>query len=194
MWRKFCGWLLRILGWTVVDPVAPEDKCIILGVPHTSIWDFVISYLYYVSVGGKPYCMVKGELFWGPLGWLLRKMGGIPVDRKRGSNVALSVIKEMKAQKTVHLALAPEGTRKPVKRWKTGFHTIARTHFFNVAGQTINLDEVVRIMWHKDEEATLVMRDGTKVKTYTEAEYAVVVDMYGSNRSDRHMTKPYGND
>ena len=70
--------------------------------------------------------MVKGELFWGPLGWLLRKMGGIPVDRKRGSNVALSVVKEMKAQKTVHLALAPEGTRKPVKRWKTGFHTIAR--------------------------------------------------------------------
>ena len=118
MWRKFCGWLLRTLGWTAVDPVVPEDKCIILGVPHTSIWDFVISYLYYVSVGGKPY--------WGPLGWLLRKMGGIPVDRKKGSNVALSVIKEMKAQKVVHLALAPEGTRQPVKRWKAGFHTIAR--------------------------------------------------------------------
>ena len=65
MWRKFCGWLLRTLGWTAVDPVVPEDKCIILGVPHTSIWDFVISYLYYVSVGGKPYCMIKGELFWG---------------------------------------------------------------------------------------------------------------------------------
>ena len=126
MWRKFCGWLLRTLGWTAVDPVAPEDKCIILGVPHTSFWDFVISYLYYESVGGKPYCMIKGELFVGPLGWLLRKLGGIPVDRKRGSNVALSVIKEMKAQKVVHLALAPEGTRQPVKRWKTGFHTIAR--------------------------------------------------------------------
>jgi 1-acyl-sn-glycerol-3-phosphate acyltransferase len=70
--------------------------------------------------------MIKGEMFWGPLGWLLRKLGGIPVDRKKGSNVALSVIKEMKAQKYVHLALAPEGTRKPVKRWKTGFHTIAR--------------------------------------------------------------------
>ena len=53
-------------------------------------------------------------------------MGGIPVDRKRGSNVALSVIKEMRSLKTVHLALAPEGTRKPIKRWKTGFHTIAR--------------------------------------------------------------------
>ena len=126
MWRKFCGWLLRTLGWTAVDPVAPENKCIILGVPHTSIWDFVISYLYYTSVGGKPYCMIKGELFWGPLGWLLRKLGGIPVDRKRGSNVALSVINEMKRTPIVHLALAPEGTRQPVRRWKTGFHTIAR--------------------------------------------------------------------
>ena len=126
MWRKFCGWLLRAMGWTAVDPVAPEDKCIILGVPHTSAWDFVVSYLYYVSVGGKPYCMVKSEFFWGPLGWLLRKLGGVPVDRKRGGNAALSVIKEMKATPVIHLALAPEGTRKPVKRWKTGFHTIAR--------------------------------------------------------------------
>lgn len=79
-----------------------------------------------MSIGGHPYCMVKAELFWGPLGWLLRKMGGIPVDRKKGSALVLSVIKEMKAKKTVHLALSPEGTRKPVRRWKTGFHTIAR--------------------------------------------------------------------
>ena len=79
-----------------------------------------------MSIGGKPYCMVKSDLFVGPLGWLLRKMGGIPVDRKRGSNVMLSVIKEMKRLPVAHLALAPEGTRKPVKRWKAGFHTIAR--------------------------------------------------------------------
>ena len=114
------------MGWTVDDSVVPEDKCIILGAPHTSIWDFIISYLYYTSVGGKIKCMVKKELFWGPLGWILRKLGGIPVDRKKGSNVVLSVIKEMKAQKVAHLAIAPEGTRKPVRRWKTGFHTIAR--------------------------------------------------------------------
>ena len=72
--------------------------------------------------------------------------------------------------------------------------TIARSRFFNVSGQTINLDEVVRILWHKDEEATLVMRDGTKVKTSTEAEYAVVVDLYGDNRSGKYMTKLYSNE
>ena len=126
MWRNFCGWLLRVMGWTVDSGLVPEDKCIILGVPHTSIWDFAISYLYYKSVGGDAKCMVKKEFFWGPLGWLLRRLGGIPVDRKNPSALVLSVIREMKSQKVVHLAIAPEGTRKPVKKWKTGFHTIAR--------------------------------------------------------------------
>jgi hypothetical protein len=81
--------------------------------------------------------------------------------------------------------------RKNAEKEASLLTTIARTRFFNVAGQTINLDEVVRIMWHENAEATLVMRDGTQVKTDTEAEYAVVVDMYGSNRSDRYMAKPY---
>lgn len=114
------------MGWTAVDPVVPDDKCIILGAPHTSIWDFAISYLYYESVGGVPYCMIKKEFFKGPLGWLLRKLGGIPVDRTNATSMLLGVIKEMKEKERVHLAMSPEGTRKPVKRWKTGFHTIAR--------------------------------------------------------------------
>lgn len=114
------------MGWTAVDPVVPDDKCIILGAPHTSIWDFAISYLYYEAVGGTPYCMIKKEFFKGPLGWLLRKLGAIPIDRKNATTMLLGVIKEMKEKDRVHLALAPEGTRKPVKRWKTGFHTIAR--------------------------------------------------------------------
>lgn len=126
MWKKFCGFLLKSLGWTAVEPPVPEDKCVILGVPHTSIWDFAISYLYYTSVGGKAYVMIKKDFFWGPLGWLLKKLGGLPVDRKNATSLVLSVIHEMQSQPVVHLAIAPEGTRKPVKRWKTGFHTIAR--------------------------------------------------------------------
>lgn len=126
MWRKFCGFLLKSLGWTADSNPVPEDKCIILGVPHTSIWDFVISYLYYTSVGGKAYVMIKKEFFAGPLGWLLRKLGGLPVDRKNAASLVLSVIHEMNRCDKLHLAIAPEGTRKPVKRWKTGFHTIAR--------------------------------------------------------------------
>ncbi len=126
MWKKFCGFLLKALGWTADSNPVPEPKCIILGVPHTSIWDFVISYLYYTSVGGKAYVMIKKDFFVGPLGWLLRKLGGLPVDRKNATSLVLSVIHEMNNTDRLHLAIAPEGTRKPVKRWKTGFHTIAK--------------------------------------------------------------------
>ena len=53
LWEKICGRALRLLGWTAVDDAVESDKCIILGVPHTSGWDFVISYLYYRSKGEK---------------------------------------------------------------------------------------------------------------------------------------------
>ena len=87
-----------------------------------------------------------------------------------------------------------EKRRKNAEKEAGLFNTIARSRHFNVAGQTIDIDEVVRVLWHENAEATLVMRDGTKVKTYSEPEYNVVVGMFGSNRSDRYMTKPFSND
>lgn len=127
VWGKCCGALLKMLGWTADGGSVEEDKCIILGVPHTSAWDFVISYLFYRSCGEKAKCMVKKEFFFPPVGWLLRAMGGIPVDRSSPTNMLRSVIEEMGRPGRFHLAIAPEGTRKPVKNWKTGFHLIARS-------------------------------------------------------------------
>lgn len=127
VWGKCCGVLLKMLGWTADGGSVEEDKCIILGVPHTSAWDFVISYLFYRSCGEKAKCMVKKEFFFPPVGWLLRAMGGIPVDRSSPTNMLRSVIEEMGRPGRFHLAIAPEGTRKPVKNWKTGFHLISRS-------------------------------------------------------------------
>ena len=95
MWRKFCGFLLKAWGWTPDGGTAPEDKCILLGAPHTSIWDFVVAYLFYQAVGGDALCMVKQEMFKWPLGPIIRKMGGIPVNKKNPSAIVLSVIREM---------------------------------------------------------------------------------------------------
>lgn len=114
------------MGWTIDDEVVPADKCIILGVPHTSMWDFVVSYLYYEGVGGHARCMVKKEMFVPPLSWILKALGAFPIDRGSSSKVLVSTIREMGRTGTFHLAMAPEGTRKPVKVWKTGFHLIAR--------------------------------------------------------------------
>lgn len=118
--------LLKMMGWTVDSGTVPEKKCIILGAPHTSIWDFVVAYLYYKSQRGDALCMVKKELFVPVLGSLIRKMGGIPVDRKNPGKMVRGVIAEMEQREDFHLAIAPEGTRKPIARWKTGFHLIAR--------------------------------------------------------------------
>ncbi|MBQ0159361.1 MAG: 1-acyl-sn-glycerol-3-phosphate acyltransferase [Bacteroidales bacterium] len=123
--EKLCKWILKILGWTVDSGIAPEAKCILLGVPHTSIWDFAIAYLYYRSQGGHAKCMVKKEMFVPVLGSIIRAMGGIPVDRKNPTRMIHSIITEFNKAESLHLAIAPEGTRKTVKHWKTGFHTIA---------------------------------------------------------------------
>lgn len=120
--------MLKLFGWTVDSGVVPEKKCIILGAPHTSIWDFVVAFLYYRSQGGGKYvkCMVKKEMFVPVLGGILRAMGGIPVDRRNPTRLVKSVIDEMSTTEMFHLAIAPEGTRKPIRHWKTGFHLIAR--------------------------------------------------------------------
>ena len=125
-WARFCGWLLRRLGWTTDGGPMPEEKAIVLGVPHTSVWDFIISYLFYTQFGRVAHVMVKQEFFFWPIAGFLRGCGCIPVDRSSASAMVRSAITQMEAPGVFHLAIAPEGTREPVKRWKTGCHLIAK--------------------------------------------------------------------
>lgn len=124
--QNFCKLLLKILGWKSYDRAAPDKKCIILGAPHTSAWDFVISWVYYKSLGGEANVLVKKEFFFWPVGYFLRKMGGVPIDRSKGANVIRETIKAFNRREYMQLAITPEGTRTKTKRWKAGFHTIAR--------------------------------------------------------------------
>src|SRR5665647_3939594 len=86
MVRIICKLLLRIFGFKAVGGVIPEPKAIVLGIPHTSNWDFILSFVYYRAVGGKSNTMVKKEFFVWPLGYFVRWMGGIPVDRSKGAS------------------------------------------------------------------------------------------------------------
>ena len=119
--------LAKRMHWTYCDPeLPPESKLVFLGAPHSSIWDFVVAWLYIRSLGGKPRVMIKKEFFFWPLGALLRSLGAIPVDRSNAVGVTRQVIAAFEQNDSFLLCIAPEGTRKPVKRWKTGFHTIAK--------------------------------------------------------------------
>ena len=125
-WAKFCGKLLRRMGWESIGGPMKEKKAIVLGVPHTSVWDFLVSYLFYTQFGKVAHIMIKKEFFVWPLGPILRACGAVPVDRDSAASMVRSLIHEMDQADEFHLAIAPEGTRKAVKRWKTGFHLIAR--------------------------------------------------------------------
>lgn len=153
MWRRICKLMLKMLGWKALNGVAPAKKAIIIGVPHTSAWDFVISYLYYTSVGGDVYFVIKKEFFYWPLSALLKKMGGIPIDRLRGVSVTKQIIQEMNTRDSMHLAITPEGTRNRTKYWKAGFHTIAKA-----TGATVYLGifdfKLKQVGWIKDFELT----------------------------------------
>ena len=130
MGTRFARFILfKILGWRYAsedDAVIPEKKAIFLAAPHTSILDFVVGYLYASSVGVKFKVMIKKEAFFFPAGPLLRALGGFPIDRSNPQKVIMGVMHEMENSESFYLCMCPEGTRKAVRRWKTGYHSIAR--------------------------------------------------------------------
>ena len=126
---KFAKFILfKVLGWRYAsgdDCSIPEKKAIFLAAPHTSILDFVIGYLYACSVGVKFKVMIKKEAFFFPLGPILKALGGFPIDRSHPEKVIMGVVHAMSESDSFYLCLCPEGTRKAVRKWKTGYHSIA---------------------------------------------------------------------
>ena len=69
MWRSICKLILQLMGWKPKNGVIPyNNKAIIIGVPHSSNWDFVLPYLFYTSVGGVAHTMIKKEFFFWSVG------------------------------------------------------------------------------------------------------------------------------
>lgn len=124
--RKFAAFLLRIFGWKV-DKRSPEGikKCVIVVGPHTSNWDFIIGRLAFISYGVKAKFLIKKELFVPPMGWFLKAMGGIPVDRKGNNNLTNTAVRYFHENETMFLVFTPEGTRSYNPNWKKGFYYIA---------------------------------------------------------------------
>jgi 1-acyl-sn-glycerol-3-phosphate acyltransferase len=115
--------VLRLARWRVVGEVPRTG--ILVGAPHTSNWDFVLMLLLMWQGGVPPRVLVKRELFRGPLGWLMRRLGGIPVDRRNAGGVVGELVSRAQADEHFLLILAAEGTRRKGEYWKSGFYRIA---------------------------------------------------------------------
>ncbi|UBM63261.1 1-acyl-sn-glycerol-3-phosphate acyltransferase [Candidatus Sulfidibacterium hydrothermale] len=118
--------LCRLLGWEITGKI-PEDvqKAVIIVAPHTSLWDFVYGRLAFWVLDIPVRFMINEKYFIGPLGWLLKALGGQPVRQTRPTRLLLEIFDHFKANDSFFLVITPEGTRKKVDRWKKGFYQIA---------------------------------------------------------------------
>lgn len=125
--RKFARFLLRLFGWKI-DEHAPEGvkKCVVAMGPHTSNWDFIIGRLAFMSYGVQGRFLIKKELFFFPFGFFLKRMGGIPVDRKGKNNLTDEAVRHFEENETMFMVFTPEGTRSYNPNWKKGFYYIAQ--------------------------------------------------------------------
>jgi 1-acyl-sn-glycerol-3-phosphate acyltransferase len=119
--------LVTILGWQLENDFPKElKKYIIIAAPHTSWIDFPIAILSRIASGIMIHFIGKRSLFTLPFGFIFRALGGIPVNREQSNNLVNSVIAIFNSKEEFRLALSPEGTRKKVAKWKTGFYYIAK--------------------------------------------------------------------
>jgi 1-acyl-sn-glycerol-3-phosphate acyltransferase len=151
VWRRLCGWCLRRCGWRLAGRFPDEPRVILIAAPHSSWWDGVWALLFKIALGVDLSFMGKRELFHGPLGWALRRLGGIPIERAAAHGLVGQIIERFGGNRKLWFGIAPEGTRKRVGRWKTGFWHIAQAVgvpilpvYFDYPSRTIGVGPLFR--------------------------------------------------
>lgn len=117
--------MLRVSRWRIVSEAPREPKFVAIVAPHTSNWDFLVGVAVMFTLDLDVHWFGKDSLFRWPLGPILRRLGGRPVARDTAQGVVAEIATAVRAEPQFILALAPEGTRKRVRAWRTGYYRIA---------------------------------------------------------------------
>lgn len=117
--------LFKVLGFRVNVKEPIPDKFVIALAPHTSNWDFIVGNLYSRAMDIPCQFLMKKEWFVWPLGYIMKALGGIPIDRSKRTRVTEQIAQTAREQDVFHLCITPEGTRKRNPEWKKGFYYIA---------------------------------------------------------------------
>ena len=157
---RFARWLgrtvLRLGGWRVTGSFPDTPRLLLLAVPHSSAWDGIWGLAAKLALGVDVRFLAKAELFRGSsqfwMGPLLRWFGAMPADRHAASGMVGQTVDLLKRHPVIWVLLAPEGTRKPGRPWRSGFWHIAReskvpvaTVSFHYPEKTIGLGEAIEL-------------------------------------------------
>lgn len=127
--RPFFHWFgkisLFLLGWETQGKMPDLKKAILIAAPHSTNWDFVYFLLIIFKFQVPVHWMGKASMFIWPFKGLLKRLGGIPVNRSQKGNLVESMVETIQAADHMIITIAPSGTRQRVSQWKTGFYHIA---------------------------------------------------------------------
>jgi len=113
--------------WGSVGSPPDISKYVVIGAPHTSNWDLLYLLMFAWSHDVRISWLGKESIFVGPVGWVLRRAGGIPVRRERRNGLVASLTTAFAAAEELVVVIPPEGTRGRTDHWKSGFYRVARS-------------------------------------------------------------------
>lgn len=126
IWRHVFRVWVRACGWRLEGEFPDVTKLVLIVAPHSSWWDGIWGLLFKIALGADISFMAKRELFRWPLGGQLRRVGGVPIERHAAHDVVEQMVERFRTRERLWLGIEPEGTRKAVTKWKSGFWHIAR--------------------------------------------------------------------
>lgn len=122
---RLCRGILGLFGWKCRDIDNRPIRAVVIGYPHTSNWDFIVGILTMNALDLNAKWAGKDSLFWGPMGWFMKWLGGIPVNRRDRTGLVSRLADQLRHLERFNMIITPEGTRSYTEGWKTGFYRLA---------------------------------------------------------------------
>ncbi|MBT8099472.1 MAG: 1-acyl-sn-glycerol-3-phosphate acyltransferase [Gammaproteobacteria bacterium] len=162
-WPRVAHFLLWLGRWEVIGRPPDLLKAVIIGAPHTSYWDGYWALVYKVAVGLDVKFYVKKSLFWFPLNVLLKGLGAVPLDRSKAGRAVEHTIEVLNRNDRYFFGLAPEGTRRKMPGWKSGFYRIAEgaavpvvLGFFDYRNKRLGLGPTITLTGDADADLRII--------------------------------------
>ena len=118
---------LALTGWEPEGQRPVFPRYVLIAAPHTSNWDLAYLLALAAIFDVRVSWLGKHTLFRGPLGWVMRRLGGIPVVRHERGDLVQAAARRFADAEELALVVPAEGTRSRAPCWKSGFYHIART-------------------------------------------------------------------
>jgi 1-acyl-sn-glycerol-3-phosphate acyltransferase len=124
--RAIAIFAMRATGWRITGRFPDVPQFVVIVAPHTSNWDFFVGVMAMFAIGFRGTFLGKHTVFRWPAGVVMRWLGGVPVNRSSSHNVVQQTIDYFRSRPQMLLALSPEGTRRKLPAWRTGFWYVAK--------------------------------------------------------------------